>query len=425
MSLTKNFQQINDKVFPGGNPQAAVAYLGRLALDNLSLSDLMVQAVMLTTQVLPADYALIWELLDDNKSLLLMNNTGLPEGLVPRLQTHLDPDSLEGYTLASPDVVMMKNLSEEVRFRVSGLAMRQTPASGMSALIGTLEKPYAILEVFSQQVQSFSQEDADFLQSVANILALVLQQGRREEDLVIQNQKLMKELVRAQFMTPSGHFEWDRYEVKTRLIENRERERLHLAQELHDAPIQDLYGLIYQLDDLRNGLKDPSEDGILDECNATLHKVIDSLRTTCRELRPPSLSPFGLEVAIRDHVEKFRESNPDLRIHLDLIQDKQLLSDSLRLSLYRIYQQAIHNVVRHAQATEVYIRLRFDDDMVVLEVEDNGEGFQIPENWLDLAREEHFGLLGIAERVESIRGKLEILSALGGGTLIRAIIPLF
>ncbi|MGE5462458.1 MAG: sensor histidine kinase, partial [Syntrophothermus sp.] len=151
--------------------------------------------------------------------------------------------------------------------------------------------------------------------------------------------------------------------------------------------------------------------------------VVNSLRTICRELRPPSLSPFGLEVAIRDHVEKFRDQNMHINVNLDLMPDKQILSDSLRLTLFRIYQQAIQNVARHAQASEIHIRFRWDDKTVVLDVEDNGRGFEVPKHWMELVREEHFGLLGIAERVESIRGKLEIVSAPGAGTLVRAIIP--
>ena len=154
-----------------------------------------------------------------------------------------------------------------------------------------------------------------------------------------------------------------------------------------------------------------------------LYRVVNNLRTICRELRPPSLSPFGLEVAIRDHAEKLRDQNPQLMIHMDLMRDQQVLSDSLRLNLFRIYQQAISNVIRHAEATEVHVRFRWDDNMILLEVEDNGKGFEVPNSWIELVRREHFGLVGLAERLESIRGKLEVVSAVGNGTLVRAIVP--
>lgn len=423
MSLSTSYQQINNRVFPMGDRQAAVVHLGQLALSELQPIELMEQGGALIKQLLPVDYALVWELLDDGKNLLLMVGAGSNEELIPRLQLPLDILSLESFTLTSQYPVIVENVNEETRFKLSGLASRQGAASGVSVRLGTPDKPYGILEVFSQQIQSFPQSDIHFLQSVANILALVLRQVRCEENMLTQNQRLMKELDRAHRKTPSGHVEWDRYEIKNRLIESREKERIRLAQDLHDAPIQDLYGMIYQLDDLRDVLKDSQGEKILDEFEHTLHKVVNGLRTICRELRPPSLSPFGLEVAIRDHVEKFIDQNPDIKVNLDLMQDKQMLSDSLRLSLFRIYQQAIHNVARHAQATEIHIRFHWDDEAIILEVEDNGIGFEMPKHWMDLVREDHFGLLGIAERVESIRGKLEIISALGSGTLLRAIVP--
>jgi signal transduction histidine kinase len=143
----------------------------------------------------------------------------------------------------------------------------------------------------------------------------------------------------------------------------------------------------------------------------------------CGELRPPSLSPFGLEVAIRDHVEKLRGVHPDLQIDLDLMRDQQNLADSVRLCLFRIYQEAITNVIRHAGATEAHIRFHWDDETVILEVEDNGIGFELPERWVDLVRQERFGLVGIAERVESVKGKLEILSTPDRGTSVRVSIP--
>lgn len=423
MSLTTGFQKIQNKLFLQGEQQAAIVHLGQLALSDTAPADLMAHAADSITQVLPVETSLIWELLEDMKSLVLRADSGVQEGWADRALIHLTPDSLEGATLSSEYPIVMENAKNETRFKPSGLLLDNGAVSGVSVLIGTVEKPYGIIEVFSRQVHIISQRDIHFLQSVANIIGLVLRHEYSEKQHGTQSQLLRKELVRAKSVTQSGHFEWDRYEIKNRLIESREKERLLLARDLHDMPIQDLYGLIYQLDDLRDVLHDSEGEKILEECDHTLHRVVNSLRTICRELRPPSLSPFGLEVAIRDHVEKFRDQNPGIKVHLELMRDKQVLSDSLRLSLFRIYQQAIHNVARHSQASEVHIRFHWDEEMITLEVEDNGRGFEVPQQWIELVREEHFGLLGIAERVESIRGKLEIVSALGSGTLVRAIVP--
>lgn len=423
MSLTTEYQKIDSKAIEKEPQQEAILHLGQLALSGVTPADLMAQAAELIARVLSADYALIWELPDGQENLLLISNIGLGNDLSNQLEIPPVSESLEGFTLASRSPVIVSDIKSETRFKPVSLVLEHGPECGAGIRIGLPAKPYGVIEVFSRQMRSFLPGDVHFLQSVAQIVALALHGKRNEERLIVENQSLRKELAKAQSVTRSGHFDWDRYDVKNLLIESRERERLRLAQELHDVPIQDLYGLIYQLDDLRDALKDSQGEKIVDECDQTLHRTVNSLRTICRELRPPSLSPFGLEVAIRDHMEKFVDQNPDINVHLDLMSDKQVLSDSLRLSMFRIYQQAIHNVARHAQAMEVHIRFRWDEEMILLEIEDNGEGFEVPKNWVELVRAEHFGLLGIAERVESIRGKLEILSALGAGTLVRAIVP--
>jgi signal transduction histidine kinase len=423
MSLTTEFQKIDNKVVEKNRQQEALLYLGQLALSEDKPANLMAQVAELFRNALRGDYSLIWEFQPGMENLLLVANTGLGNGSEDGLQIQSVSESLEGFTLTSESPVIIHNILEDTRFKPLSMVLEHGAVCGAGIRIGGLAKPYGVIEVFSRQVQDFLPDDIHFLQNIAQIVSIILHNQRREESLVKENQQLKKELATAQSVTRSGHFQWDRYDIKQLLIESRERERLRLAQELHDVPIQDLYGLIYQLDDLKDALDDSQGRKIVDECELTLQRTVNSLRTICRELRPPSLSPFGLEVAIRDHVEKFMDQNPDITVQLDLMHDQQILSDSLRLSLFRVYQQAIHNVARHAQATEVHVRFRWDEEMILLEIEDNGEGFEVPKNWIDLVRDEHFGLLGIAERVDSIHGKLEILSALGDGTLIRAIVP--
>ena len=420
MSLSASLQKINHRIFPQGEHQAAVLYLGQLALSDLAATDFASQAARITTQVIQVEYCLFCEFKEENRSLLLMAGAGEIEGLPMFTSIALNANSLEETTLISTDPVVVEKFDHNSKRNLLTSIAAPGVESGVSVRIGTLEKPDGIMQVFSTREQFFSQSDILFLQNVANLVGLVIRQGLCQQELVFDPGKPR---IKTKSALRSGYLEWDRHEIKNRLVESQERERLRLAQDLHDIPIQDLYGMIYQLDDLRDAVKDTEGEKILDECDHTLHRVVNSLRTICGELRPPSLSPFGLEVAIRDHVEKFRDQNSDIQVHLELMQDRQLLSDSMRLTLFRIYQQAINNVARHAQASDVYIRFRWDERAVILEVEDNGAGFEVPDHWVDLVREEHFGLLGIAERIESIRGKLEIVSALGNGTLVRAIAP--
>lgn len=406
MTLPTSFQNLKRKLLADGQQQSATIQMGQLALSDIALSDLMTQAATLISQMLAVDYVSIWGYDAKDKTISLQVSTGWQERTTDNIKKPLEPNSLEDFTLTSQYPIIIQNLNEETRFEVSKRLLEHSLISGVSVPIGTTETPLGVMEVFTQQVQIFSQEDCFFLQSIANILGLAMKRKR----------------VEPQTKTRSVH-EWDSHEIKHRLSESREKERIRLAQELHDVPIQDLYGLIYQMDDLKDFVKDSDGERILYEHTQILNRIVNNLRTICRELRPPSLSPFGLEVAIRDHVEKLRDQNPNIHIHLDLIRDQQILSDSLRLNLFRVYQQAISNVMRHSEAADIHIRFHWDEEMIVLEIEDNGKGFVVPKSWVELVRRDHFGLVGLVERVEGIRGKLEIVSAPGEGTLVRAIVP--
>ena len=152
--------------------------------------------------------------------------------------------------------------------------------------------------------------------------------------------------------------------------------------------------------------------------------VIQSLRTIAGELRPPALAPYGLEKAIRSHSQDFQEVHPDLKVRINLMPDGQQLSEPVRLALFRIYQTAMTNILRHAQATELDIRLSLDDRDVTLEIEDNGVGFHVPSRLIELARQGHLGLVSATERAEAVGGKLKVFSEPGQGTKLRVTVPL-
>jgi signal transduction histidine kinase len=240
----------------------------------------------------------------------------------------------------------------------------------------------------------------------------------RTRELLIKNQKLNEEILERQ------RIEAELAEVQRRLIDNVEVQRLELAQEIHDGPIQDLYAINMQMDILRSSMVEKEQKELIVAANEKLKQVVHSLRTISGELRPPTLAPFGLEKAIRSHAQQIQAAQPDLQIYLDLSPDKKLIEERIRLALYRIYQSAFANVLRHAQASRVEIRLILNGEKVVLEIQDNGCGFDVPSRWLGFARKGHLGLLGASERAEAVDGKLEITSSPGKGTLVRVTAPM-
>lgn len=212
-------------------------------------------------------------------------------------------------------------------------------------------------------------------------------------------------------------------EVERRLIDSREAERLQLAQELHDGPVQDLLAISYQFNGLREAFQDENRLLQFNQSYSMLQQVMRTLRAICGELRPPTLTPFGLEKAIRSHVAQIEDARPEISIDLDLMTDGKTLPEQVRLALFRIYQQAVLNVLRHANASKIFVQFHFDDEKVKLTIQDNGNGFQIPERPVELVRQGHFGLVGSAERAQAIGGKLWIESEVGQGTILRVVVP--
>jgi PAS domain S-box-containing protein len=209
-------------------------------------------------------------------------------------------------------------------------------------------------------------------------------------------------------------------EVQRRLIDSRENERLFLAQELHDGPLQELQAMQFLFAELE---QDNGSSASLEKGRETLRHVSDALREICGNLRPPTLAPFGLEKALRSYLDEFREQHPELQVQADLMSDGQTLPEHVRLTLYRIFQNAMVNVVKHAAAQHVWVLFHLDDKQIRLEIRDDGRGFKVPARLVELVRQGHFGVVGSIERAEAIGGKLLVQSEPGQGTRIEVIIP--
>jgi PAS domain S-box-containing protein len=215
-------------------------------------------------------------------------------------------------------------------------------------------------------------------------------------------------------------------ELQYRLTGQREQERQKLARDLHDGPIQGLIAITYALYRILKDLPDPALTSQLETIRDDLKDQIDALRASAMEIRPPMLSKFGLEHTIRSHAATFQKKFPAISIHLELNQTGPLLPETTGLTLFRIYQEALSNIVRHVQSTDtqIHVRMEKDEHRVRLEIQDNGEGFELPQKWVDLVREGHLGLVGMRERADAEGGQLQVLSKKGEGTTIIATIPL-
>lgn len=213
-------------------------------------------------------------------------------------------------------------------------------------------------------------------------------------------------------------------EMRQRILHAQEMERTHLAHELHDGPVQELAALTFELAALMAQMSDEFMQTALAAVTAKIERNIRLLRHIMVTLRPPAVVSFGLVTAIEHYVADIRQQQPHLAIELALAEEISTLPEEIILGLYRICQQAIYNVIQHAEATQVWVRLYPQNKHLILEVKDNGIGFTMPDQLVDLPRRKHLGIVGMSERAQAIGGDLIVRSAPDEGTQVRVTVPL-
>lgn len=213
-------------------------------------------------------------------------------------------------------------------------------------------------------------------------------------------------------------------ELRDSLARQREDERVRIARNLHDGPLQDLIGLSYIVHSVMENCDAEEIAGLREDLVDGIQRLIVELRDVSNELRPAHTIRFGLAKAIYYHSQDFQERHPGLAINLELADDGLTIPTDISTALFHIYQQAVNNIVRHAEASSVEIRLILGQDAVFMEVQDDGKGFQPPEYWVELSRGGHLGLVGMRERAEALGGKLTVISGECKGTTIQVEVPL-
>lgn len=199
-----------------------------------------------------------------------------------------------------------------------------------------------------------------------------------------------------------------------------EAERKRVALELHDETIQTLVALLIRL---KVAQRNPSEAGspeFLDELRREIAEAAEGVRRMAGALRPPELDVLGVGAAIESHARVLSE-NSRLSIRVEVDSREELLPPDVQLALYRIVQEALSNTLRHAEAGQASVRLRHDDASIVVEIEDDGIGFDVREV---LASDQRgLGLFGMLERAAYAGGRAEFDSRPGEGTRVIATFP--
>jgi len=158
----------------------------------------------------------------------------------------------------------------------------------------------------------------------------------------------------------------------------------------------------------------------LKEMRAEVRRLSSELRQVCAELRPPMLDTLGLGAALRTLVTEWSDQNA-VETQLNVSPDSALrsLPGEVAVNFYRVAQEALSNISKHAQARHVDISLLCEEDQLMMTIQDDGLGFRAPVTLHDLTAQSHFGLAGMRERIGLIGGEWSLKSTPGHGTIVR------
>ena len=306
----------------------------------------------------------------------------------PKMEPHWSRLA-RGEPIRMPDIWDGSDVAEMFQRVVGGSPMRPSLdviTSLMWVPLIVRERPIGLLSLTSPQFDAFSPRDATLALAIARQAAVAIENARLHE--------------RAR---------------QAAVLEERHR----LARELHDSVTQSLYGIALYAEAAARALADGDAESAgtnLQDITETTQEALGEMRLLLFELRPPHLQEHGLAVALRSRLQAV-EARAGLKTEFDC-QGEGRLAPETEQELFRLAQEALNNVLKHAHARHVCVRLDLTGDQVVVEVADDGMGFE-PSS----PEAEGYGLPGMRERAERLGGTVEIDSGPGAGTRVRVEVP--
>lgn len=303
-------------------------------------------------------------------------------------------------------------------------------------------KDVDILEVYEWQIQRLTLPDGEygvvaFFNNITERQKAVVAQ-RRLDILTASNLKLKEEIAQrlaiaktlrqaqreqARVLKKSDRQGRQLRDLSHRILMAQEDERKRISRELHDVVVQSLVGINFQLAAIG---KDPAVDpqSLPQKIKSVQHLVqnsVDLVHSFAHELRPSVLDDLGLVPALQTFLKNYLEET-GIRVRLKVFQGVEQIEGIERITLYRVAQEALANVAKHAKASLAKISIVSEGNSVRMRITDNGQGFKTDADTLS-RKKGRLGMLGMKERVEMVGGSFSVRSTLGESTTIQADIP--
>lgn len=269
----------------------------------------------------------------------------------------------------------------------------------------------------NQIVKSMSRRTLELAESMTGLKEEIIQRKAAEELLRMSEQNSVKLLEKSQQMQEELRH------LSSQLLSAQEEERRKISRELHDIIAETLTGINLKLASLKSESVTNTNE-VHEKISSTqrlVEKSVEIVHRYARELRPTVLDDLGLLPALQSYMKAFTKETGVL-VHLKVSAMVEKTSGKIRTALFRIIQEALMNVGRHANASHAEVYIQCLSGMIRMQITDNGQGFAAAEK-MNSTTHNRLGLLGMRERVEMIGGTFSIEAAPGTPTTVRVLIP--
>jgi two-component system NarL family sensor kinase len=390
----------------GADPEREAQLLSRV-IDTISAGldlDRILQGVArLVTETADADVCFV-HLLDEHGTRLQLRGATPPfDDLVGRIELALGEGVSGWVALHGEPAVLVDRKADDPRYRYIPALHGEDFTSMVSVPVVTpLGHLVGVLNVHTKLRREFTSADVELLRSVAGLVAGAIENAR------LHSRRAEREEALERFAE--------------QMVEWQEHESRRLAGEIHDGISQRIVSLFFHLSAAADAI--PGEPEIAAEQVARAQELaaaaLDETRSAIAGLRPPVLDDLGLAASL----ESLGRSFPQLDVQVEAASCR--IAEHVETAVYRTAQEALQNVVKHANARTVWVHVSVQDSNVLLEVRDDGQGLAAAALGKagGSAGPTGFGLSGMRERAELLGGKLQLSSSPGRGTTVRLVLPL-
>lgn len=212
-----------------------------------------------------------------------------------------------------------------------------------------------------------------------------------------------------------------KHEFGINIIAAQEEERKKLSREIHDGPAQIMANVLMRADLIEKTYRERGIDSAIKEISElkkTVREALSEVRRIIYDLRPMALDDLGIVPTLKKYLSTIMEYNKGVDIHFQSLNNETRLPSNYEVAIFRLVQECVNNSVKHGNPTDIWVKLEWNLNNLNVIVKDNGSGFD-----LESKREQSFGIIGMRERVEILKGSMDIKTKIGNGTVVMFKIP--